>query len=71
MLQTVKTQYFSDFEGSVKSLGAWGGDFALAASDMNESQISAYFSSKGFNTVISYRDMIYSPANVDAIVAGK
>ena len=26
----VKQKYFSDFEGSIKSLGAWGGDFIMA-----------------------------------------
>ena len=28
--KTVKEKYFSDYNGSIKSLGAWGGDFILA-----------------------------------------
>jgi len=71
MLQTVKSQYFSDFDGAIKSLGAWGGDFALAASQMNESQVMAYFASKGYNTVISYDNMKFRGEEVAASVAEK
>lgn len=53
--KTVKDELFSDFEGSIKSLGAWGGDFILAAS---KTQPEAYFKAKGFNTIIPYTDMI-------------
>lgn len=51
----IKEQLFKDFNGSIKSLGAWGGDFVLAASDYNPKQ---YFKDKGFLTVIAYDDMI-------------
>jgi mevalonate kinase len=52
---TIKSILFDDFKGSVKSLGAWGGDFALIASDTNP---KSYFKNKGFNTVITYSNMI-------------
>ncbi|MCB4797257.1 GYDIA family GHMP kinase [Neotamlana laminarinivorans] len=51
----VKERLFSDFNGSIKSLGAWGGDFVLVASENNPSK---YFKNKGFKTVINYNDMI-------------
>ncbi|MFK7833650.1 MAG: GYDIA family GHMP kinase [Winogradskyella sp.] len=51
----IKTQLFSDFDGAIKSLGAWGGDFILVASQNNPSD---YFTDKGFETVISYLDMV-------------
>jgi len=51
----VKTLFFKDFEGRVKSLGAWGGDFVLATSKTNP---TAYFKSKGLNTVIPYSKMV-------------
>jgi hypothetical protein len=54
-LPKVKDLYFSDFDGSVKSLGAWGGDFVLAAGGSNP---RAYFKAKGFLTWVPYRDMI-------------
>ncbi|MBC7606281.1 MAG: GHMP kinase [Burkholderiales bacterium] len=54
-IPTVKESLFSDFKGTIKSLGAWGGDFVLAVSRENP---TAYFSSKGFETVIPYSKMI-------------
>ena len=51
----VKELLFIDFEGSIKSLGAWGGDFILATSKTNPTN---YFKSKGLNTVIPFSDMI-------------
>lgn len=58
-LQTtpIKELLFSDFMGQIKSLGAWGGDFVMA---LSESDPTTYFSSKGFNTIISYDEMILS-----------
>ncbi len=51
----VKNLYFNDFHGSIKSLGAWGGDFILVASKDNPSN---YFKQKGFTTIIPYDEMI-------------
>ena len=58
ILQKIKDSHFHDFEGVTKSLGAWGGDFALAASDKDEGYIKEYFQSKGFSTVLSYDQML-------------
>ena len=54
-LPTVKENLFSDFDGSIKSLGAWGGDFVLVVSNENP---TSYFENKGFKTIVSYKDMI-------------
>lgn len=54
-IQTVKENLFPDFKGVVKSLGAWGGDFVMAISKENP---SAYFISKGYETIIPYHEMI-------------
>ena len=54
-LLTVQEALFSDFDGVVKSLGAWGGDFILAIALEDP---TAYFSSKGYSTVIPYKEMI-------------
>lgn len=51
----VKQLYFEDFNGCVKSLGAWGGDFVLATAKENPVN---YFKSKGFKTVLRYKDMV-------------
>ena len=51
----VKDLLFKDFKGSIKSLGAWGGDFILVASKENP---KPYFIKKGYNTIIPYKDMV-------------
>ncbi|MBW4359279.1 GYDIA family GHMP kinase [Flavobacterium taihuense] len=53
--KTVKESLFPDFDGTVKSLGAWGGDFVLVISKENP---RPYFISKGFQTIIPYHEMI-------------
>lgn len=52
----VKQKLFGDFDGSVKSLGAWGGDFIMALGQ----NAPAYFKSKGYRTVVSFNEMILS-----------
>lgn len=51
----VKKLLFNDFNGSIKSLGAWGGDFILATSEENP---VSYFKQRGFDVVIPYDAMI-------------
>ncbi|MEY4012557.1 MAG: hypothetical protein RIT22_1681 [Bacteroidota bacterium] len=53
--ETVKDTLFPDFDGTVKSLGAWGGDFVLVISKENP---KPYFFAKGYETVIPYGEMI-------------
>lgn len=51
----IQERLFADFNGQIKSLGAWGGDFILASGDQ---QTSSFFEDKGFKTVIAYKDFI-------------
>ena len=46
---------FPDFEGAIKSLGAWGGDFFLATGN---TKTMAYFKSKGYSTIVPFSEMI-------------
>ena len=46
---------FPDFEGVLKSLGAWGGDFILAATEWTENQVREYFKGKGLEVVFGYK----------------
>lgn len=55
-LPKVKDLYFSDFDGSIKSLGAWGGDFIMATGN---GDIPAYFHSKGFPTIFTLNEILY------------
>ncbi len=57
-LSKVKGLFFKDYWGSVKSLGAWGGDFVLATSDRSEEETRKYFNEKGFEVFIKYEDLI-------------
>lgn len=52
---TIKEQFFSDYPNTIKSLGAWGGDFVLATGTKKDMD---YFRNKGFGTVIAYSEMI-------------
>lgn len=54
-VETIKNQLFQDFNGTIKSLGGWGGDFILATAKENPTK---YFQDKGYKTVIPYREMI-------------
>ncbi len=54
-IKTVQSQLFSDFDGVIKSLGGWGGDFVLASG--NE-KTPDYFKSRGFKTIIPYQEMV-------------
>jgi mevalonate kinase len=50
--------YFHDWEGQIKSLGAWGGDFVLATSNRDAAATKAYFAARGFGVCISYGEMV-------------
>ncbi|MCD9573562.1 GYDIA family GHMP kinase [Flavobacterium soyae] len=54
-IQTIKEIAFPDFNGTVKSLGAWGGDFVMVISKENPKN---YFASKGYDTILTYDEMI-------------
>ena len=53
--QTIEESAFSDFKGTVKSLGAWGGDFVMVIASEDPKD---YFTSKGYITILSYAEMI-------------
>ena len=55
--EPVQRQY-PDFHGTLKSLGAWGGDFLLAATEMPFEEVCEYFKSKGLSTIFKYQDLI-------------
>ena len=54
---SLKSQY-PDFQGVVKSLGAWGGDFFLAATELPENEVVGYFKKKGLETILKYTDIV-------------
>lgn len=54
----VQDSKFRDFNGAVKSLGAWGGNFILAVGKDKFTKIRNYFQEKGYNTVFSWDDLV-------------
>jgi hypothetical protein len=62
-LAKAKDKYFKKFPGAVKSLGAWGGDFVLITSPMDQRETHQWFNSKGFPIVISYDEMVKTGGN--------
>ena len=54
-IPTIKERLFSDYPHSIKSLGAWGGDFILAVGTDEDLE---YFRDKGYHTIIPFRDMM-------------
>jgi mevalonate kinase len=60
----IKQEAFGDFWGSVKSLGAWGGDFILATSDQSRDETKSYFNQKGFQVFFGYEELKLSESEV-------
>ena len=54
-IPSVKEELFSDYKNTIKSLGAWGGDFILAIGGEKERE---YFRRKGYQTIVSFSEMI-------------
>lgn len=57
----VKEKFFSNFDGEIKSLGAWGGDFILASTKQSKKYVNEYFKDKGLKVIIPYKELILSP----------
>jgi mevalonate kinase len=60
-MEPVQKTRFSDFNGTIKSLGAWGGDFSMIATDLEFSDVKKYFAEKGLNILYRYDDLIAAP----------
>lgn len=57
-MQSVKSLFFNDLPGSSKSLGAWGGDFALISCRLNKTEIKEYLISKGLTTFYTFKELL-------------
>jgi len=54
----IKPEYFADFEGEIKSMGAWGGDFYLVSANLSFSEVKKYFGDKGLDTIFRWNEQI-------------
>jgi len=57
-IPTIKSQLFSDFDGTVKSLGAWGGDFVMVTHKGSSDYVYSYFKAKGLSTIFPYKELV-------------
>ena len=55
----IKQKLFNDFRGEVKSLGAWGGDFAMVLWPDQKKDLLSYLSEKNINVVFGLNEMRY------------
>ena len=53
--QTIKDVLFKDFDGSIKSLGAWGGDMIMVTGHNNP---NSYFKEKGYSTIFKFEELL-------------
>ena len=53
--KTIKDVLFKDFDGSIKSLGAWGGDMIMVTSHNNP---SGYFKERGYSTIFKFEELL-------------
>jgi mevalonate kinase len=54
----IQEERFKNFNGKIKSLGAWGGDFILAATNEGEEYVNKYFKKNGHNTILKFDDVV-------------
>jgi hypothetical protein len=57
-LEPIKQKLFPDFDGSVKSLGAWGGDFIMATHSGEANYVYNYFNAKGLDVIFPYNHIV-------------
>ena len=50
----IQKTLFKDFNGQIKSLGSWGGDFILASGD---NETPSYFYNKGYRVILPFSKM--------------
>ncbi len=60
-LERVSETLFSDFDGTSKSLGAWGGDFVMLVYEGEEEKLKRYLVAKNIHTILTWKEMIYTP----------
>ena len=57
-LTPVQQLLYPDYKGAIKSLGAWGGDFALFLSEDSFTTNKQWFQSKGYPVVMPFEEVI-------------
>jgi len=56
--ERIKEARFNDLDGEIKSLGAWGGDFAMLTWRNSKQELLNYLKQKGIDIVFSFNEMV-------------
>lgn len=56
--ESIEKLNFPDFEGGIKSLGAWGGDFAMFVSEKSNIQLKEELKTMGFDVIYCYDEIL-------------
>lgn len=59
----LRIEKFKDFAGEIKSLGAWGGDFAMALWPYSKQEFEQYLLNKGLQIYFPYHQLVYGRKN--------
>jgi len=54
----IKEERFSDLQGEIKSLGAWGGDFAMLTWHDTLKELKKYLATKNIDTIFTFKEII-------------
>ncbi|NOY50518.1 MAG: GHMP kinase [Chlorobi bacterium] len=57
-IEPVKHLLFNDLNASVKSLGAWGGDFVMISTELKKTELINYLRNKGYKTIYQFNDLL-------------
>jgi len=58
-IEPVSRSRFPDLQGTVKSLGAWGGDFVMIATTLPDRELFDYLYSHGIEVIFRYKELVY------------
>lgn len=56
-LPVIKEERFKDLDGYAKSLGAWGGDFALLATEWDKDTLASYLPGAGVHQWFAFKEL--------------
>jgi hypothetical protein len=54
----IKEARFKDLDGEIKSLGAWGGDFAMMTWNDSKKKLIRYLEEKNIYTIFTFEELI-------------
>jgi hypothetical protein len=63
-MEKISTSRFHGIPGTVKSLGAWGGDFVMILSETGEKDLFDYLCGRDIDLIFRYDDLIYNRGEI-------